>query len=80
MNGAEFLKSKGITQAQLAQAYKCRINNVNIWFSGSHSPTVRTITRLTDTLNELGANTTYNEVFNVLFQSRKEYLEKKNLI
>lgn len=77
MNGAEFLKSKGITQAQLARVLNCRRNNVNIWFLGSHAPRVETIARLTGALNELGADTEYSEVYKVLKQSQKEYKERK---
>lgn len=77
MNGAEFLKSKGITQADVARELKCERNNVNIWFCGSHSPRVGTLVKLTNALNKLGAETNYNEVYRVITQSRKEYLERK---
>ena len=77
MNGAEFLKSKGITQADLARQLNCERNNVNIWFCGSHSPKVSTIVKLVTALNELGANTDYNEVYNALQKSREEYKQRK---
>lgn len=77
MNGAEFLRWKGITQAQLARVLNCRRNNVNIWFSGAHAPRVETLARLTGALNELGAGTEYDEVYRVLAQSRKDYAERK---
>lgn len=77
MNGADFLKSKGITQAQVARELNCRRNNVSIWFCGSQSPRVDSLIKLTDALNKLGADTNYNEVFRVITQSRKEYLARK---
>ena len=77
MNGAEFLKSKGITQADLARQLNCERNNVNIWFCGSHSPKVSTIVKLVTALNELGANTDYNEVYNALQKSREEYKQRQ---
>ena len=77
MNGAELLKSKGITQADLERQLNCERNNVNIWFCGSHSPKVSTVVKLVTALNELGANTDYNEVYAALKQSREEYLERK---
>lgn len=77
MNGAEFLKSKCITQADLARELNCARNNVNIWFCGSHSPKVSTLVKITAALNKLGAKTNYNEVYKVLKKSREEYLEKK---
>lgn len=77
MNGAEFLKSKGITQADLARQLNCERNNVNIWFCGSHSPKVSTLMKLTNALNELGAKTNYNEVYKALQKSREEYKQRK---
>ena len=77
MNGAELLKSKGITQAQLSRHLGCKPNNVNIWFCGSHEPKVATINKLVAAVNELGAETNYQELYKALKQSRKEYLAKK---
>lgn len=77
MNGADFLKSKRITQARLAEELKCARQNVNLWFSGKSSPSVATIERITDALKNLGVNTSYEEVFTALMNSRDEYKAKK---
>jgi transcriptional regulator with XRE-family HTH domain len=72
MNAKDFLASKGITQQMIADKLGCTRSNVSIWFSGKYAPSVDNVTRLTDALNELGANVTYEEVFKALWQSRQE--------
>ena len=73
MNGADFLKSKRITQSRLAEELKCARQNVNLWFGGKSSPSVATIERITNALNNLGAGTSYEEVFTALMNSRNEH-------
>ena len=72
MNAKDFLTSKGITQEQVAKKLGCTRANVSIWFSGKSAPSVDNVTRITEALNELGANTTYEEVFKVLWLTRQE--------
>lgn len=72
MNAKDFLTSKGITQEQVAKKLGCTRSNVSIWFSGKQAPSVDNVTRITEALNELGANTTYEEVFKVLWLTRQE--------
>jgi transcriptional regulator with XRE-family HTH domain len=72
MNAKDFLASKGITQQMIADKLGCTRSNVSIWFSGKQAPSVDNVTRITDALNELGANVTYDEVFKVLWTSRQE--------
>lgn len=76
MNAKDFLASKGITQEQLAQKLGCTRSNVSVWFSGKSAPSVDNVTRITDALNELGANTTYDEVFNALWLARQKRKER----
>jgi transcriptional regulator with XRE-family HTH domain len=72
MNAKDFLASKGITQQMLSEKLGCTRANVSIWFSGKQAPSVDNVARITDALNELGANVTYDEVFKVLWTSRQE--------
>lgn len=77
MNGADFLKSKGISQRRLAKQMGCTLQNVNLWFNGTSSPTVSSIERITAALNTLGADVTYVEVFSALMKSREDKKEAK---
>lgn len=72
MNAADFLASKRLTQMMVAKKLGCTRANVSLWFSGETSPNVATIERLTNALNDLGADTNYTEVFNALWQTRQE--------
>ena len=72
MNAADFLKSKGITQQDIADQLGCTRANVNMWFCGDSSPTVASIERITEAMNALAANTCYEEVFKALYETRKE--------
>lgn len=76
MNGADFLKSKGITQTKLAEEMQCTVSNVSLWFSGTVAARVDSIEKITKALNALGAEVTYVEVFSALMQSHEEYQKK----
>lgn len=77
MNAVDFLKSKGLTQTQIAQELDCTVANVSLWFSGAASPTVKSIERVTDAMNKLGADVTYIEVFSAFLKAREEYKVKQ---
>ena len=76
MNGADFLKSKGITQTKLAEEMHCTVQNVSLWFSGAVSARVDSIEKITKALGALGVETSYIEVFSVLMRSHEDYKKK----
>lgn len=69
MNGAEFLKAHGISQSMLALEMKVTRQNVNIWFNGSRAPNARSIWRIAQAMNRLGAQVTPAEVYMALSES-----------
>ena len=72
MNFKEFLVSKAISAEQLAEKLGCSRANVSVWVSGKSAPNINNVTRITDALNDLGAKTSYIEVFQSLLQTKRE--------
>ena len=72
MNFQEFIRSKGITQTQLADAMGCGRANVSLWASGEVFPLPNTINNMIDGFGSIGITVTYSEIFEALLTTKKE--------
>ena len=72
MNFQEFIRSKGITQTQLADAMGCGRANVSLWATGEVFPTPTSINNIVDGFAATGADVSYEDVFNALLQTKRE--------
>ena len=72
MNFQEFIRSKGITQTQLADAMGCGRANVSLWATGEVFPTPTSINNIVDGFAATGTDVSYEDVFNALLQTKRE--------
>ena len=72
MNFQEFIRSKGITQSQLADAMGCGRANVSLWATGEVFPTPTSINNIVDGFAAVGAEVSYEDVFNAVLQTKRE--------
>lgn len=77
MNFQEFIRSKGITQSQLADAMGCGRANISLWATGEVFPTPTSINNMVDGFATFGKNVTYDELFTALLQTKREKQEEK---
>ena len=78
MNFHEFIRSKGITQTQLADAMGCVRANVSLWATGTIFPTPASIENIIKGFAELEITVTYDEVFQALLCTKREKNDKEN--
>lgn len=72
MNFQEFIRSKGITQTQLAEAMGCGRAHISKWAQGEVFPTPTSINNIIDGFASLGITVTYDDVFLVLLTTKRE--------
>ena len=76
MNFQEFIRSKGITQTQLADAMGCVRANVSLWATGECFPTPKSINNIVEGFASLGIEVTYDDVFRALLYTKREKEQK----
>lgn len=72
MNFQEFIRSKGITQTQLADAMGCGRANISLWATGEVFPTPTSINNMVDGFASMGKTVTYDEIFAALLNTKRE--------
>ncbi len=72
MNFQEFIRSKGITQTQLADAMGCGRANISLWATGEVFPTPTSINNMVDGFASIGKTVTYDELFAALLNTKRE--------
>ena len=72
MNFQEFIRSKGITQTQLAEAMGCGRANISLWATGEVFPTPTSINNMVDGFSKLDKKVTYDELFAALLITKRE--------
>ena len=72
MNFQEFIRSKGITQTQLADAMGCGRASVSLWATGEAFPTPTSINNIVDGFESIGIKATYEEVFTAVLTTKRE--------
>jgi transcriptional regulator with XRE-family HTH domain len=72
MNFQEFVRSKGITQTQLAEAMGCGRANISLWATGEVFPTPTSINNMVDGFGKLDKKVTYDELFAALLITKRE--------
>lgn len=72
MNFQEFVRSKGITQTQLAEAMGCGRANISLWATGEVFPTPTSINNMVDGFASMGKTVTYDELFAALLNTKRE--------
>ena len=72
MNFQEFIRSKGITQTQLADAMGCGRANISLWATGEVFPTPTSIKNIVDGFAALGITVTYEDVFTAVLTTKRE--------
>lgn len=72
MNFQEFIRSKGITQTQLADAMGCGRANISLWATGEVFPTPTSINNMVDAFASIGKTVTYDELFAALLNTKRE--------
>ena len=72
MNFQEFIRSKGITQTQLADAMECSRANISLWATGEVFPTPSSIENIIKGFAVKGISVEYIEVFQSLLQTKRE--------
>lgn len=72
MNFQEFIRSKGITQTQLADAMGCGRANISLWATGEVFPTPTSINNMVDGFASMGKTVTYDELFAALLNTKRE--------
>lgn len=75
MNFQEFIRSKGITQTQLADAMGCSRANISLWGTGEVFPTPTSIENIIKGFAVKGITVTYDELFQALLQTKRERKE-----
>ena len=75
MNFQEFIRSKGITQTQLADAMECSRANISLWATGEIFPTPTSIENIIKGFAVKGITVTYDELFQALLQTKRERKE-----
>jgi transcriptional regulator with XRE-family HTH domain len=74
----EFIRSKGITQTQLADAMGCGRANISLWSTGEVFPTPSSIENIIKGFASLNIEVTYDEVFQALLYTKREKNNKEN--
>ena len=72
MNFQEFVRSKGITQTQLADAMGCSRANISLWSTGEVFPIPTSVENIIKGFAALGITVTYDEVFQALLYTKRE--------
>ena len=72
MNFSEFIRSKGLTQTQLAEAMGCGRANISLWATGEVFPTPTSINNIVDGFASMGKTVTYDEIFAALLNTKRE--------
>ena len=72
MNFQEFIRSKGITQTQLADAMGCGRANISLWATGEVFPTPTSINNIVEGFANLGITVTYEDVFTAVLTTKRE--------
>jgi transcriptional regulator with XRE-family HTH domain len=73
----EFIRSKGITQTQLADAMGCGRANISLWSTGETFPTPSSIANIIKGFASLGIEVTYDEVFQALLYTKRKRSKKE---
>lgn len=77
MTFQEFIRSKGITQTQLAEAMKLNLSNISGWGVGKNFPRPSSIENIIKGFASLGIEVTYDEVFQALLYTKRERNNKE---
>lgn len=72
MNFHEFIRSKGITQTQLADAMGCGRAHISKWATGECFPTPTSINNIINGFASIGITVTYDDVYAVMLTTKKE--------
>lgn len=72
MNFQEFIRSKGITQTQLADAMGCGRAHVSKWATGECFPNPTSINNIVEGFANMGIEVTYDDVFRSLLNTKRE--------
>ena len=72
MNFQEFIRSKGITQTQLAEAMGCGRANISLWATGEVFPTPKSINNMVDGFATAGVTVTYDDIYAALLITKRE--------
>ena len=72
MNFQEFIRSKGITQMQLADAMGCCRAHITKWTRGEVFPTPTSINNIVEGFAALGITVTYEDVFTAVLTTKRE--------
>ena len=78
MNFQEFIRSKGITQTQLADAMGCGRANVSLWATGEVFPNPSSVENIIKGFAVQGITVTYDEVFAALLYTKRERNAKES--
>lgn len=77
MNFSEFVRSKGITQTQLADAMGLCRGAVSKWATGEVFPLPESINNICKGFAVHGITVTYDEAYQALLQTKREKQEEK---
>lgn len=72
MNFQEFIRSKGLTQTQLADAMGFHRAHISKWATGEVLPHPNSINNIVEGFASLGIKVTYEEVFAALLVTKKQ--------
>jgi transcriptional regulator with XRE-family HTH domain len=72
MNFNEFIRSKGLTQAKLAEAMNCSRANISLWATGEVFPMPDSINNMIAGFASLGIVVTYDEIYRSLLVTKRE--------
>lgn len=72
MTFKEFVWQKGITQTQLADAMGYDTGHISKWSKGKVMPTPASINDIVDGFSKLGITVTYEELFAMFMQAKKQ--------
>lgn len=72
MNFREFVRSKGITQTQLAESMGLGRASVSLWATGEVFPTPTSINNMIEGFASLGITVTYDDIFAAVLTTKRE--------
>ena len=75
MNFHEFIRSKGITQSQLADAMGYGRAHISKWATGECFPNPTSIKNIIEGFAYIGITVTYDDVYAVLLNTKREKKE-----
>lgn len=78
MNFHEFIRSKGITQAQLADAMRCGAAHISKWATGENFPNPTSINNIIEGFASIGITVVYDDVYSALLCTKRERNAKEN--